>query len=80
MMENQHTPLLYGNNLTYKIGNKTILEDVSIALNTGELVTIIGPNGAGKSSLLRLLTGYTPRHKENVFLKGKLTHSGIANY
>ena len=60
MMENQHTPLLYGNNLSYKIGNKTILEDVSIALNTGELVTIIGPNGAGKSSLLRLLTGYTP--------------------
>ncbi len=71
MMENQHTPLLYGNNLSYKIGNKTILEDVSIALNTGELVTIIGPNGVlGKSSLLRLLTGYTPRHKENVF-KGK---------
>lgn len=71
MMENQHTPLLYGNNLSYKIGNKTILEDVSIALNTGELVTIIGPNGAGKSSLLRLLTGYTPPTQGECFFKGK---------
>ena len=42
-------------NLTYRIGNKVLLDDLSFEVQTGEYLTIIGPNGAGKSTLLKCL-------------------------
>ncbi len=34
-----------------------MLQDINLALQPGEIVTVIGPNGAGKTTLLRLLLG-----------------------
>ncbi len=45
------------NNVTYQIGNKTILDSIDLALSAGQSMTVIGHNGAGKSSLLKLLVG-----------------------
>jgi iron complex transport system ATP-binding protein len=42
-------------NLTFRVGNKTLLDDLSFDVRTGEYLTIIGPNGAGKSTLLKCL-------------------------
>jgi len=42
-------------NITYKIGNKTLLEDVSVDFEVGKLNLIIGPNGAGKSTLVKVI-------------------------
>lgn len=38
--------------VTYKVGNATLVDTVSLEVSAGETVGILGPNGAGKSSLL----------------------------
>lgn len=43
--------------LTIRRGDRTVLRDVDIVVDNGELVCIAGPNGAGKSTLLAALAG-----------------------
>lgn len=42
-------------NITYTIGDKVILDDISVTFNPGNLNLIIGPNGAGKSTLVKVI-------------------------
>lgn len=44
-------------NLSVNLGNKQILEAVSLKINPGELHTLMGPNGSGKSTLAAALMG-----------------------
>lgn len=41
-------------------GEKVILEDVSLSLMPGKIMTLIGPNGAGKTTLLKVLLDLVP--------------------
>lgn len=51
--------------LRFSHGSRALIDDISMTLQPGEMVTLIGPNGAGKSTLLRLLTGFlTPETGE----------------
>ncbi|KSZ61606.1 lantibiotic ABC transporter ATP-binding protein [Staphylococcus epidermidis] len=45
--------------LTKMIGNKTILEDVSLNLKRGQIIGLVGANGAGKTSLMKVILGYS---------------------
>ena len=55
--------LISARNLTYRVGNRMLLDDLSFEVQSGEYLTIIGPNGAGKSTLLKcldnILTGWS---------------------
>jgi putative ABC transport system ATP-binding protein len=46
---------LRAEHLSRSVQGKRIVDDISVRIEAGEVVTIIGPSGAGKSSLLRLL-------------------------
>ena len=43
-------------NVTKKYGNTIVVDDVSLDLEKGKVISIIGPNGAGKSTLLGMVS------------------------
>jgi branched-chain amino acid transport system ATP-binding protein/neutral amino acid transport system ATP-binding protein len=49
--------LLEVRNLAAGYGRGNIVEEISLAVEAGEIVTLIGPNGAGKSTLIKALAG-----------------------
>ncbi|MDM9616896.1 ABC transporter ATP-binding protein [Kosakonia cowanii] len=61
-------------NITWKVGKKVIVNDVSLTVARGETVGLLGPNGSGKSSLLRVLAGLRRPHKGRVLLDGHNLH------
>jgi len=63
-------------NITWKVGKKVIVDNVSLAVSQGQTVGLLGPNGSGKSSLLRILAGLRRPHSGTVALDGK-SISGI---
>ena len=57
-------------NLSYVIGEKKILDDVSVGFAAGKITAIIGANGSGKSTLMSFLSK-TRRSKNSVCFKGR---------
>jgi branched-chain amino acid transport system ATP-binding protein len=60
--------LLEVKNLTVAYDTAMILNNVSISVDRGELVSLVGPNGAGKSTFIRTITGLVRWERET--LKG----------
>ncbi len=50
-------PLVAARNLRLAFGDHLVLDDVSLAVRPGEIVTLIGPNGSGKTTLVRVVLG-----------------------
>jgi iron complex transport system ATP-binding protein len=69
--------LLEAHNLSYSIGDKTLVNQVTLSLQAGEILAIVGPNGAGKTTLLKLLSGDLKPNTGDVLLGGMpLEHVG----
>lgn len=49
------TPLLEFRNVTVKVGEKKVLDNISVIVREGEHIAILGPNGAGKSSFIKAI-------------------------
>jgi iron complex transport system ATP-binding protein len=47
-------------NLSVSYGPRQILHDISLNVQSGEVLALIGPNGAGKSTLIRAASGVIP--------------------
>ena len=59
-MENADGYILKVSNLTVRLQNQTILENVSFKVKSGTTLAVLGPNGAGKTMLFRTLLNLVP--------------------
>lgn len=59
--------------------NGFVVDDVTITINAGEIVTLLGSNGAGKSTLLNLMAGVLSPSSGEVSLNTKNIHQNPAN-
>ncbi|MFM8801194.1 MAG: ABC transporter ATP-binding protein [Tagaea sp.] len=56
--------------ISHAFGAKKVLDDVSLAVEPGQLVCLLGPSGCGKTTLLRIAAGLEPLQKGSVALDG----------
>ena len=57
--------------VTKEFGGLKALQDVSLRLDEGEIVSLIGPNGAGKTTLFNCITGTLPPDRGSVRFRGE---------
>ena len=58
-------------NLTKKFGDFLALDDVSLTVESGELLALLGPSGCGKTTLLRILSGLEFADSGHVLFDGE---------
>jgi branched-chain amino acid transport system ATP-binding protein len=76
--------LLEVGNLSVWYDKAMLINNLSMGVDKGELVSLVGPNGAGKSTLLRAITGLVAWEKEitrrsthgDIILEGTVTFDG----
>jgi iron complex transport system ATP-binding protein len=57
-------------NVSLGYGKKTVLSDIDLEVNTGEIVCLIGPNGVGKTTLFKAILGFLKPSSGHIYLNG----------
>ncbi len=57
--------------VSVRLGGRSVLQDIDLALEAGEMVAVVGANGAGKTTLLRALLGLAPLAAGAAHLDGR---------
>ncbi|HFI0463289.1 TPA: ATP-binding cassette domain-containing protein [Streptococcus suis] len=58
-------------NVNFKDGDKTILQDINFHVNKGDYISIVGPSGSGKSTLLKLASDLISPTSGKISFEGK---------
>jgi len=58
-------------NVNKSYGNKKILKDVNLTIETGKVIGLLGKNGTGKSTLIKLINDLLTLDKGEMLIKGK---------
>ncbi|MFY7817724.1 MAG: LPS export ABC transporter ATP-binding protein [Akkermansiaceae bacterium] len=64
-------PLLSATNLSKSYHKRKVVNDVSLTVNTGEIVGLLGPNGAGKTTSFYMIAGLIHPDQGTVMLDGQ---------
>ncbi|KHE72696.1 ABC transporter ATP-binding protein [Halobacillus sp. BBL2006] len=59
------------NQISHQFGKTTIIKDVNLVIEEGEIFGLLGPSGAGKTTLVKMMTGVLSPSKGDVFLNGE---------
>ena len=54
-------------NVSKSFGSNVVLKDISLQIDTGEIVSILGPSGCGKTTLLNVILGLTDLTSGQIF-------------
>lgn len=65
-------------NVTLALGDRVVLDDVSLQIMTNEFVGVLGPNGSGKTTLMRAVLGLVPPASGSVYVLGRAATRGNA--
>ena len=67
--------LLKSNALVKQYGAKRVVNEVTVSVNTGEIVGLLGPNGAGKTTTFYMFVGLVQPDQGDIFLEDEvITH------
>lgn len=73
------TAVISSSGISMAFGEYKVLNDISLSVESGEIVGILGPNGAGKTTYMNILTGaYTPTGGQVHLLGEDVTHFDTA--
>ena len=73
-----HSSVLRAEGLMKRYRKRTVVSDVSLTVESGEVVGLLGPNGAGKTTCFYMILGLVPIDRGSVTLDGEdLTHLPI---
>jgi lipopolysaccharide export system ATP-binding protein len=65
-------------NLKKRYGSRTVVQDVSLSVHSGEVVGLLGPNGAGKTTSFYMIVGLVSVDGGEIFIDDqKVTHLPI---
>lgn len=59
------------NKIDFSYGTHSILNQISLEVEPGQLMSLIGPSGCGKTTLLRIIAGFEKPQKGSIQVKGK---------
>lgn len=59
------------NNLTISYSGTPVIEDLSLEINDGEIISLLGPSGAGKTTILKAIAGLIHPQGGEIYLAGK---------
>ena len=69
---------LRSQSLRKRYKSRTVVQDVSLEVSSGEVVGLLGPNGAGKTTCFYMIVGLVPVDAGSIHLDGnELTHLPI---
>ena len=57
--------------VTKRFGETVAVDDVSLAIERGEFLTLLGPSGCGKTTLLRMVAGFEEASRGRILLGGR---------